>query len=1816
MANLPEDIQCAGFDTRPPMLDRTDFASWQQRIRLETLTEGEEGALHLGPERARVYSDLLLEDKERNQAIVHDNKVVVQNVQGRQNRGQGNNASETGAAGHIARNCTQPKRTHNLEYFKDKMLLIQAQENEVVLDEEKLLFIAGGQDNIVDEDVDEPPTMFMANLSSADPVYDKTGSSYDSDILSEVYDHDNYQDAVCEHHEVHEMHDDVQPNYVVDSDVEYTGDSNMIPYDQNNREVHLDYLKHLKESVETLREIVEEARVKIPFDRSLASAYLNTLRVNSCTEASGSKPMSNTKKNRISPAKSVNKKKVEEHPRTNKSSLKKVNRVDSSISFKRTVFNLNSYSVCKTCNKCFISINHDMDCLRLRNFMKRFIETVRFENDHFGAIMGYGDYVTGDNVISKVYYMEGLGYNLFFVGQFCDSDLEVAFRKHSCYVRDTDGVELFKGSRGFNLYTISVEDMLKSSLICLLSKASKNKPWLWHRCLNHLKFGTINDLARKDLEGLSNLQQKDLKNYGNYSRLIHELSELMAPVQLAQPVILVGTPSSTTIDQDAPSPSHSPSSSELQPPISHQGVAAGSTIIEDNHFAHADNDPFVNVFALEPSSEASSSGDASSAKSTHVTQPHHHIRKWSKDHPLDNVIGNPSRPVSTRKQLTSNALCKNMTIYQMDVKTTFLNDELKEEVYISQPEGFVDPDHPTHVYHLKKALCGLKQALRAWQTYSSCSNIYTAMALTAYADADHAGCQDTRRSTSGSAQFLGDKLVSWSSKKQKSTAISTTEAEYIAILIKPLHSSLIIPPHSGLIKSLHVASIHKANHLPLGETSQYSTKVWVSPNLAEDDLSLGNLKFVPKGEIDEVFKMKILEELITDNIKNAPYYNAYLEMVAKHKRGITAAKEGGKKKTTPQADKPVKSAPPKQVKPTTAKQPKPKLVKEKPTKPTPIQKVSKEAETCTDTEKVINEGDTEILNIDPGKTPESRPPPDDDKMDEDQDGSNPGKSHVALTVPNPEPMHDDFMATVYPKVHESLKFPVDEHVILEDPPCSSGTLSSMKNLYDTYTFGDNLFNDKSTKDEPGKQNFDTKVVSLVSVPIYQASTSVPPLSTPIINLSPSKLTASPLLKTFTATTTATTATTLPLPPPPQQQSTTDSESRVFNLELQDLPHKINQTVNEVVKEAVHTSLQALLRDHFRELPEADMKEILHQRMFESGSYKSLPEHVALYEPLEASMERANMDEFLAKKDMSCKRCRVDQDHPSPPPDSDLSKKKRHDSDTSRSKQPPSQQSSGKKKLRKSDLEGPAFKVVKAFHENIISLQFQMEECHQLLTDQVDLVNPKGHRLVPDMSKPLPLGGPPGQLKAATYPDFGLEELVLSLWIESERDYNISASYCITHWWFKRKDFYITGHNAPSDHRAIRSHMRILSVISIKTIKRYGYAFLREIVIHRADYNRRMTSNQWFSTKEGLIQKSTSPWVSPVHYVPKTGGFTVVENEENELIPTQLVTGWRVCIDYRKLNDATHPQDQENTTFTCPYGTFAYRRMPFGLCNAPSTFQRCMMAIFHDMIEKRWKSLWTTSRSLEKSHFMVKEGIILGHKISKNRIEVDKAKVDVISKLPHPTTVKESPHQSVLDKKEINEMFPLETLNVVSFHGDSSTLWFADFTNCHAGNFVVKGMSSQQKNKFFKDVKHYFWDDPFLFKICANQVIRRCVHSQEAIDILKACYSGPTRGHRGPNYIAKKVFDSGFIVPQSIVMPKTWSNLVTLVNVKEKFCNEMKCLKIPSKFAKFFTFGASISWGRSRLHEGTSIYLWPLTTCRNGLKRKRSPPTTPELFANS
>ncbi|GJR46681.1 retrovirus-related pol polyprotein from transposon TNT 1-94 [Tanacetum coccineum] len=155
------------------------------------------------------------------------------------------------------------------------------------------------------------------------------------------------------------------------------------------------------------------------------------------------------------------------------------------------------------------------DRSQLTNFVNKFLGTVKFGNDHVAKILGYGDYQIGNVTISRVYYVDGLGHNLFSVGQFCDSNLEVAFCQHTCFISNLEGVDLLTGSRGNNLYTLSLGDMMASSPICLLSKASKTKSWLWHRRLSHLNFGAINHLARHGLvRGLPKLKfEKDYLCY-------------------------------------------------------------------------------------------------------------------------------------------------------------------------------------------------------------------------------------------------------------------------------------------------------------------------------------------------------------------------------------------------------------------------------------------------------------------------------------------------------------------------------------------------------------------------------------------------------------------------------------------------------------------------------------------------------------------------------------------------------------------------------------------------------------------------------------------------------------------------------------------------------------------------------------------------------------------------------------------------------------------------------------------------------------------------------------------------------------------------------------------------------------------------------------------------------------------------------------------------------------------------------------------------------------------------------------------------------
>ncbi|GJS40812.1 retrovirus-related pol polyprotein from transposon TNT 1-94 [Tanacetum coccineum] len=677
--------------------------------------------------------------------------------------------------------------------------------------------------------------------------------------------------------------------------------------------------------------------------------------VKGASASSKSKPRSNTKKDRTLPAKSALKQ-VEAHSRMNKSNEKQKNRVDSSISYKHTVINSNSNTSCKTCNKCLISVNHDQcvvrsemvvkqspatkvwqwpltrntppnvlptkqwkptgrflslgrrcplvrstalksDCMpadpqetiapvvqivlwyldlgcskhmtgdrsRLRNFVKKFIGTVRFGNDHFGEILSYGDYVI---------------------------DLEVAFRKHTSFVRDLDGVELIKGSCGTKLYTISVKDMMRYSPICLLSKASKNKSWLWHRRLNHLNFGTLNDLARKDLvRGLPRLKfEKDHlcsacqlgksrkathkpKTINTIMEVLHTFHmDLCGPlrvqsingkkyilngvverrnhtlVEAAQtmlifskaPLFLWAEAVATALHDKKPDLSFLRIFGALCYPTNDSedlgklkakadiGFFVGyapnrkgyriynkqtrqimetihvtfDELIEQTALVHSSSGPAPNLLTLEPISSRLVPNSAPAIPYVPPTNKDLELLfqpmfdeyfetptvlskvepknfksavtkdcwfqamqdeiyefdrldicelvpppdcamiialKWIYKVKLDeygDVLKNKARlvakgyrqeegldfeesfaPVARLEAIRiflANAASKNMTVYQMDVKTAFLNGELKEEVYVSQPEGFVDPDRPHYVYRLKKALYGLKQAPRAW----------------------------------------------------------------------------------------------------------------------------------------------------------------------------------------------------------------------------------------------------------------------------------------------------------------------------------------------------------------------------------------------------------------------------------------------------------------------------------------------------------------------------------------------------------------------------------------------------------------------------------------------------------------------------------------------------------------------------------------------------------------------------------------------------------------------------------------------------------------------------------------------------------------------------------------------------------------------------------------------------------------------------------------------------------------------------------------------------------------------------------------------
>nr|GEX73608.1 retrovirus-related Pol polyprotein from transposon TNT 1-94 [Tanacetum cinerariifolium] len=256
----------------------------------------------------------------------------------------------------------------------------------------------------------------------------------------------------------------------------------LAPKLRNNRTAHYDYLKHTQEETATLREIVENERL-------INTQYFLRLCVITTTAIVPLRkhiPLeSNTSKSVLTLVYSRKPKESRNNVPVSKSKINKslsANKKEPSKSWGSIISNVPSSST--------------VDCRLSKLF------SVKFDNDHVAKIIGYGKYKTGNVTILRVYFVEGLGHNLFFVGQFCDLDLEVAFRQHTCFICNLEGVDLLIGSQGNNLYTLSLGDMMASLPICLLSKASKTKFWLWHRRLSYLNFGAINHLARQGLPKL------------------------------------------------------------------------------------------------------------------------------------------------------------------------------------------------------------------------------------------------------------------------------------------------------------------------------------------------------------------------------------------------------------------------------------------------------------------------------------------------------------------------------------------------------------------------------------------------------------------------------------------------------------------------------------------------------------------------------------------------------------------------------------------------------------------------------------------------------------------------------------------------------------------------------------------------------------------------------------------------------------------------------------------------------------------------------------------------------------------------------------------------------------------------------------------------------------------------------------------------------------------------------------------------------------------------------------------------------------------
>nr|GEW85496.1 hypothetical protein [Tanacetum cinerariifolium] len=354
-----------------------------------------------------------------------------------------------------------------------------------------------------------------------------------------------------------------------------------------------------------------------------------------------------------------------------------------------------------------------MNLKLLINFVWKFLGTVRFENDHIAAILGFDDLQWGNILITRVYFVEGLGHNLFSVGQFYDSDLKFAFRRNACFIRNLEGVDLLSGNRTINLYTINLHEVAYASPICLMARASSTKSWLWHQRLSHLNFDIINDLAKNDLvTGLDlTYAPSTITTQQPTEGELDLLFKAMYDDYIGgQPSAAPRTVSAAQADQDHP----------LE-----QVIGEPSRPLLTRNQLRSDGDMCMyalTVSTMKPKNVKEAMIDPAWIESMQEEllqlkrlDSHLVVRGYRQEEGID--FKESFAPVARMKAIRiflAYARHKSFIVFQMDVKTAFLHGSLKEDVYMCQPEGFIDAHHPSHVFKLKKALYGLKQAPREW----------------------------------------------------------------------------------------------------------------------------------------------------------------------------------------------------------------------------------------------------------------------------------------------------------------------------------------------------------------------------------------------------------------------------------------------------------------------------------------------------------------------------------------------------------------------------------------------------------------------------------------------------------------------------------------------------------------------------------------------------------------------------------------------------------------------------------------------------------------------------------------------------------------------------------------------------------------------------------------------------------------------------------------------------------------------------------------------------------------------------------------------